>query len=162
MSVIISIIIIILIFVAQWKIFTKAGKPGWHCIVPYLNAWDLCCIAWSRKMAGIFVGSTVVYSILSAISSGKAANGESSGALGLILGIVSVFYLVLYAMLLYKLSKSFGHGVGFTIGLIFLAPIFMCILGYGSSQYIGPEGNGMAASNNAAGGNPFDNNNPYA
>ena len=33
------------------------------------------------------------------------------------------------------LSKSFGKGVGFTIGLILLPFIFYPILGYGSSTY---------------------------
>ncbi len=33
------------------------------------------------------------------------------------------------------LSKSFGKGVGFTIGLLFLPFIFYPILGYGNSTY---------------------------
>jgi hypothetical protein len=36
------------------------------------------------------------------------------------------------------LSKSFGHGVGFTLGLIFLSVIFYYILAFGSSTYRGP------------------------
>lgn len=36
------------------------------------------------------------------------------------------------------LSKSFGNGAGFTIGLIFLPIIFYPILGFGSSTYQGP------------------------
>ena len=37
-------------------------------------------------------------------------------------------------------SKSFGKGVGFTLGLLFLPVIFFPILGFGSSKYIGPAG----------------------
>lgn len=40
---------------------------------------------------------------------------------------------------MHKLSKAFGHGIGFTLGLIFLSPIFMLILGFGNSQYIGKK-----------------------
>ena len=36
-----------------------------------------------------------------------------------------------------KLSEAFGHGAGFGLGLIFLNPIFMPILAFGSSQYVG-------------------------
>jgi hypothetical protein len=43
------------------------------------------------------------------------------------------------------LSKSFGHGVGFTLGLIFLSWIFLAILAWGSSQYRGPAAPGAAA-----------------
>ncbi|WP_282035518.1 DUF5684 domain-containing protein [Saccharicrinis aurantiacus] len=38
------------------------------------------------------------------------------------------------------LSKSFGKGIGFTLGLIFLGPIFWLILGFGNSEYQGPAG----------------------
>ncbi len=34
---IIYIAILVLLIVSQWKIFTKAGKPGWACIIPIYN-----------------------------------------------------------------------------------------------------------------------------
>lgn len=34
--------IIILMIIAWWKIFTKAGKPGWAAIVPIYNIIVLC------------------------------------------------------------------------------------------------------------------------
>ena len=37
----------------------------------------------------------------------------------------------------HNLSKAFGHGAGFTVGLFFLDLIFNLVLGFGSSQYIG-------------------------
>ncbi|MCK4653902.1 MAG: signal peptidase I [Candidatus Cloacimonetes bacterium] len=30
--------VIIFMIVVQWKIYVKAGKPGWGCIVPIYNA----------------------------------------------------------------------------------------------------------------------------
>jgi hypothetical protein len=54
-------------------------------------------------------------------------------------GIAALVFLVIYIIGLHKLSKAFGHGVGFTLGLIFFEPIFMLILGFGSSRYIGKE-----------------------
>ncbi len=38
------------------------------------------------------------------------------------------------------LSKSFGKGVGFTIGLLLLSIIFIPILGFGDAKYVGPAG----------------------
>jgi uncharacterized membrane protein YhaH (DUF805 family) len=32
-----SLIIIILMIVSMWKVFTKAGKPGWACLIPFYN-----------------------------------------------------------------------------------------------------------------------------
>lgn len=35
----------------------------------------------------------------------------------------------------YRLSKSYGHGIPFTIGLIVLPFIFLCILGFSKDEY---------------------------
>ena len=32
-------VVIILYIVAMWKIYTKAGKPGWASIIPFYNMW---------------------------------------------------------------------------------------------------------------------------
>ncbi len=37
-------------------------------------------------------------------------------------------------------SKSFGKGVGFTIGLILLGFIFLPVLAFGDAKYLGPAG----------------------
>ena len=29
--------IVLFLIAAQWKVFTKAGQPGWACIVPFYN-----------------------------------------------------------------------------------------------------------------------------
>jgi hypothetical protein len=55
---------------------------------------------------------------------------------------------VILIIVLFNLSQSFGHGGGFTVGLIFLPWIFLAILAWGSSQYVGPAAGGgsMAAT----------------
>ena len=53
--------------------------------------------------------------------------------------LVSLAATVLMIVQLYKLSKAFGHGVGFTVGLFFLRPIFLLILGFGGSVYLGKQ-----------------------
>jgi hypothetical protein len=58
----------------------------------------------------------------------------------LLLMLIPVVNIVLAIWMVNLLSKSFGHGVGFTLGLIFLGFIFIPILGLGESKYIGPAG----------------------
>ena len=50
----------------------------------------------------------------------------------IITGIIGIMYSV-------KLARAFGRGIGFAIGLIFLQPIFMLILGFGSDRYYGAD-----------------------
>jgi hypothetical protein len=58
----------------------------------------------------------------------------------LILLLIPFVNIVIFIIITNDLSKSFGHGVGFTLGLIFLSIIFLYILAFGSSTYRGPAG----------------------
>jgi hypothetical protein len=58
----------------------------------------------------------------------------------LILYIIPIVGLIVAIVVLYDLAKSFGHGVGFTIGLVLLSWIFLLILWLGGSRYLGPRG----------------------
>lgn len=49
--------------------------------------------------------------------------------------LVPLVNIVFGIMTQNRLAKSFGKGIGFTIGLIFLSPIFLMILGFGSAEY---------------------------
>ncbi len=52
--------------------------------------------------------------------------------------MIPLVNIVVHIISIYKLAKVFGHGVPFTIGLLFFYPIFTLILGFGSSnKYLG-------------------------
>ena len=40
----------------------------------------------------------------------------------------------------FDFAKSFGKGIGFGFGLLFLPIIFLPLLAFGDAQYIGPKG----------------------
>src|SRR5438309_8050532 len=44
LGMIISLLIAVLMIVAMWKIFTKAGQPGWASIIPIYNIYIWCKI----------------------------------------------------------------------------------------------------------------------
>jgi len=58
----------------------------------------------------------------------------------LLLMLIPFVNLVFAIWVVNLLSKSFGHGVGFTLGLLFLSFIFIPILAFGESKYLGPAG----------------------
>jgi hypothetical protein len=55
----------------------------------------------------------------------------------LLLFFIPFANIIIAIILMNDLSKAFGKGVGFTVGLILLGPIFMAILAFGSAQYQG-------------------------
>lgn len=36
---------VILMIASMWKVFTKAGQPGWASIIPFVNLYFLCKVA---------------------------------------------------------------------------------------------------------------------
>lgn len=129
---VVSIVMYVLMVVAYWNIFKKAGEPGWKSIIPVYNSYILFKISWS----------TVIFWITLVIGfvTGILVNMDNTVAT-VIVSLLSIVTLVISVMQCYKLSKAFGHGVGFTLGLIFFSPIFMLILAFGSSQYVGKSNN---------------------
>jgi hypothetical protein len=43
--IIIPLALVLFFIVAAWKVFVKAGKPGWACIIPIYNAYVILKIA---------------------------------------------------------------------------------------------------------------------
>ena len=60
-----------------------------------------------------------------------------------VLFLIPVVNIVMAIIVYNDLSKSFGHGAGFTVGLVLLPEIFIPVLGYGGSRYGGPAARAM-------------------
>jgi hypothetical protein len=94
--------------------FRKAGQPGWAAFVPIYNYYV------TLKMVGR-PGWWVALALLAVIP---------------VVGSIAV--LVIYAVVMLDVSRSFGHGGAFAVGLFFLPFIFFYVLWLGRSTYQGP------------------------
>lgn len=103
------VFLIVFIIASEWKVFEKAGQPGWAVLIPFYNFYILLKI----------VGKPEWW---------------------LLLLFVPIVNIVIGIYVVHLLSKSFGQGLGFTLGLIILSFIFYPILGFGDAEYIGPAG----------------------
>lgn len=128
---IVGLIVYILLIVAMWKIFSKAGESGWKSLIPIYNIYIYYKIAGMKNYFWILVCGSIIVGIVQSIA-GKDANVS-----GILSGIFGILSFVVSIMHCYKLSKSFGKGIGYTLGLIFLPNIFTLILGFGKAEYIG-------------------------
>jgi hypothetical protein len=120
------IVLLVVYIIAEWKIFTKAGEAGWKSLIPIYREYILYKISWKPMWFWIMTAVGVLCLLTKSIPA--------------VYTICSLASAVIAIIALVKLSKSFGHGGGFAVGLILLSFIFMLILGFGSSQYVGPEG----------------------
>jgi ABC-type sulfate transport system permease subunit len=71
----------------------------------------------------------------------------------LVLYLIPLVNVIVAIVVNNDLSKSFGKGTGFTIGLIFLPFIFAPILGFGDAQYLGPAAQEDSGTRSANGPN---------
>ena len=123
----------------MWKIFTKAGEKGWKALIPIYDMYILFKIVWNKKAFWQFFVIALVMGICSGVV--QSLPEESTGMLlaSLVVLATSIALLVYYILLAIRLSHAFGHGAGFAVGLIFLEAIFIMILGFGESKYVGAD-----------------------
>ena len=80
--------------------------------------------------------------ILGIVASGIEGAANPNGDNMMLMAIVALIRLIIALIgIMYsvKLARAFGRGTGFAIGLIFLQPIFMLILGFGDDPYYGAD-----------------------
>ncbi len=112
--------------IANWKVFTKAGEAGWKSIIPFLNTFVVFKISWNTMMFWAMLAASVLGSVLTGFA------GEDGGILTILALICYIAAAAIAIIDVHKLSKSFGHGIGFTLGLLFFSPIFTLICHDGS------------------------------
>ncbi len=82
-------------------------------------------------------GWKAIIPILNAFTLVKIITGNGIKFLLLCIPIVNIIYEII---LMIKLAKAFNKSTAFGIGLIFFSPIFMLILAFDGSEYVGPQG----------------------
>ncbi len=104
--------LVVLQIISQWKLFTKAGRPGWASIIPIYNQYVLFEIV---GLKGWYV------------------------FLGFIPFVGAFIVMIFNYMAYYKLAICFGKNSGFGIGMIFLPFIFGLILAFSDATYTKPN-----------------------
>jgi len=103
--------LMVFFMICYWRVFEKAGKPGWAAFVPIYSTIVLLEIV-GKPWTYIFMFLIPIYG-----------------------------WFILPIMLTHDFSKSYGKDVGFTLGLLFLPLIFLPILAFSRDiRYIGPAG----------------------
>ena len=128
-SLIIAIVIVaalvILDIIGRWKTVKKLGGRGWSQVIPVYSEWEL------SSSAGCEMALCIAYTVIDAIV--ILARIPDAEWIQVIASLCGIAYFVLRCIVMYKVSKRFGKGVGTAIGLVVLPFIFFLILGLGSA-----------------------------
>ena len=98
----------VMTIIGQWKVFKKAGRRPWECLIPVHSTWALIVYA-------------SVLNIIPIIGSLASA------------GIICFVMIWLNI----RVAKAFNKGPGFGVGLALLSFVFYPMLGMGPAQYVG-------------------------
>lgn len=100
-------IICIILIASLWKVFTKAGKPGWAALIPVYDLYVLFDVAWGNGLLFLLTFIPALNVIVTALTYVKLAK---------VYGNDSPIMIVL---------------------AILFTPIFLLITGFGKSNYLG-------------------------
>lgn len=112
-----SLAMSVIMIISQWKILTKAGQPGWKCLIPVYNTWTLYEVA----------GYQGYYSLLGFIP-----------VVGTVIALIAAFLVSMSLAMKFGKSKAWG-----VVLLALLAPVGYTVLGFSENTYIASAGHQM-------------------
>ena len=129
------VFIFALSLIGKYFIFEKMGMPGWKSLIPIYSDYLLF-----RELIGVgYFWGYIASALLAGSCSAFVTIGLVSGVMEFLFIITAVaactVTIAIQIKLAHSLSKSFGHGIGYTFGLIFIEPIMLMILGLGNNRY---------------------------
>ncbi len=105
--------IMVFMIVSWWIVFKKAGQPGWAILIPIYNFLVILRVA-GKPWWWVFSILLMIIPIAGPI-----------------------LFLVVWILMCIGISKNFGQGAGFTVGLVLLSIVFVPILAFGDYKWSG-------------------------
>ena len=119
----------LVLVIGRWGLFRKAGKKGWHSLIPLLNAYDEYSMVW-KGWIGILATLCFPLGILCNIVGLPAFIAPILYAAGFVLGIPESI----------RLAKAFGKStfVGVLMAIPWIKEVSRLFLGLGKAKFQAP------------------------
>lgn len=82
-----GLILAVVMIISMWKIFVKAGEPGWASIVPFYNLFVMYKISWGKGILFLLMLIPVVNAFIGLITIYKLGKNFDKG-IGFIIGMI--------------------------------------------------------------------------
>lgn len=122
--------------VGMWKVFVKLGRPGWTCLVPVWSNWQLGRAVGPRPLAIAYAAASAAACLT--FSAERLDNVFLLASFGL--------FLLTHLAVYYFLSRAFGRGVGYALGLAVLPFLFVPFLALSDDEATPYEATPASAS----------------
>ncbi len=121
---VVGVIMVVILIIAQWKMFKKAGQPGWLVLIPFYGQYKMYDICWNKKIYWVVLILSIIFNTLDSV---------------LLVSLCSILSIVIYVIFSINLSRAFGFSDAFALGLIFLPVIFYLIAAFSKNEYVGKK-----------------------
>lgn len=130
----IALAMCVIVVVCQWKLFTKAGEPGWAAIIPIYNTFVMSKIAFGNynwafvflALWGVQMVISVMQSVLNVIDSDVVV--VFFLMISLVRIVISLAYAAVSGIITFFFSKAYGKSTAWNVLMIFFSPIMLIIM----------------------------------
>ncbi|NCB04627.1 MAG: hypothetical protein EOM69_03795 [Clostridia bacterium] len=98
----------VLVIIGQWRMFEKAGKPGWGTLIPIYNTYCLFDMAFGNGWAMLFLLIPIVNVVVGIVALVKIA--QAFGQSGLFQLMTVLFSGICFLILGYGSAEYIGPG----------------------------------------------------
>ena len=116
-----QLLVLIAVLAGAGKVFAKAGRPAWLCLIPGYN------LLVAFRIAGLS-GWWLLLPLVGFVPLPEPIEFAAAVAV-----------LALFVVFNARLARRFGEGAHIAIGLTVMAPLFWCWLGFGDARWQGEK-----------------------
>ena len=120
---------VVLTIIGNWMMFKKAGKPGWHSLIPFLNTYDEFSLCWKGTYGIIYLAGVIGVNVITQLVN------PTGTILAFIIPVAVFILFVVHVKQCFRLAKAFGRGTLYGLFLVFFNGLAKIILGLGDAQY---------------------------
>ena len=128
-GIVLAAVFILLGVIGRWRLLSKAGRPGWHSLIPILNIYQEYNICWKGWLG--------LVSLLCTAAAGSVMQLGRTNGIFILMAILGIAGFVLHVMESLRLAKAYGKGTGTGILLVIFRNLGRFFLGIGKAQYQG-------------------------
>lgn len=140
-AMIIAVAVSVVQIIASWKIFKKAGKPGWVALIPYYNNYMFYKISDTNILWFIVLLLPAVLALVTMpifIFTVRASDEMAAlFSLGMnLLSIAGNILIIISSIIMgVNLAKKFGKDSAYGVLIAFLPIVGLSILAFGKAEY---------------------------
>lgn len=137
-QVLVAAFLILLVYVVNWRVFSKAGEYGWKSLIPFYNEYVQYKFLKMKDLYWIFLileFCTVPVSVV--FASAENIFVTIFTAFILLLLVLAIAYIDFTACS--RLATSFGKGKKFRWGIFVFRFLFAAIIAFDKSEFKAPQ-----------------------